>query len=160
MSFVGEVVARHNLRHASVLEIGSLNVNGSVRGLFDGPYLGIDMQDGPGVDLVMNAHALVSTPLDGEPFEVIVCTEMLEHDDLPWVTLENAYEHADAGAWLILTCRGYDERGCFPLHGHPDDIYRFSCAGIRSLLRATGWQAEVVGRDPTDPGVFAVAQKV
>ena len=37
-----------------VLEIGSLDINGSVRPLFEDAeyYLGIDMQEGPGVDLV------------------------------------------------------------------------------------------------------------
>jgi hypothetical protein len=38
-----------------VLEVGSLDINGSVRPLFtDCDYMGIDLGDGPGVDQVIN----------------------------------------------------------------------------------------------------------
>ena len=42
-----------------VLDVGSLDVNGSVRKILKGQYkeiVGIDMRVGEGVDIVMNAH--------------------------------------------------------------------------------------------------------
>ena len=36
-----------------VLEIGSLDINGSIRGLFDAKtYIGVDLDNGPSVDVV------------------------------------------------------------------------------------------------------------
>ena len=45
------------LEDASVLEIGSYDVNGTVRKLFAaaGHYVGVDLVEGPGVDVVGSA---------------------------------------------------------------------------------------------------------
>ena len=62
----------------SVLEIGSFNINGSVREViqpFAKNYFGIDMQDGEGVDLVADG-ALYESP---ETYDVIVTAETFEH---------------------------------------------------------------------------------
>lgn len=159
--YVTEVVRACDLEGKRVLEIGSMDVNGSVRPIFKtDDYLGTDMQPGPGVDKVINAHALV-LGIKGmeESFDVIVCCEMLEHDDQPWLTLSNAYECAKDGGFLILTARGFDERGCWPLHGYPDDHWRYSQGAIRRLLEYTGWQPRENWRDPEGPGVLALAQR-
>jgi len=40
-----------------VLEVGSLNINGTVRDFFDAEeYIGIDIGEGPGVDVVSGGH--------------------------------------------------------------------------------------------------------
>jgi SAM-dependent methyltransferase len=157
MNFVGAVVAEYDLAARSVLEVGSFDVNGSVRPYFTGPYLGTDMQPGPGVDEVMlAAEAEVRYP-DG--FDVCVCTEMLEHDEAPWGSLASMRAAVVRGGFLILTARGYDERGCFPLHGFPLDLWRFSVQGMRCLLDRTGWKPQLVEKDPEHPGVFAVARR-
>ena len=63
-----------------VIEIGSRNVNGGLRDLFPRApefqtYVGIDVQDGPGVDIV--ADAAQWTP--PEPAACVICCEVLEH---------------------------------------------------------------------------------
>ena len=61
----------------SVLECGSYNVNGSVRGLFAArEYVGLDWRPGPGVDVV----SLVHEYQPGRKFDTVISTEMLEHD--------------------------------------------------------------------------------
>ena len=164
LEFVRVEVASRNLSHQSVLEVGSLNVNGSPRRFFAGPYVGVDMREGPGVDIVLNAHDLGTLNIgsvDGRQidstFDCIICTEMLEHDDDPWTSLREMRQVCVKGGHLIVTARGYDHRGCFPLHAYPDDFWRFSCGGIHALLEQTGWHPEVVKPDPEAPGVFAVA---
>lgn len=61
-----------------VIEIGSRNINGSVRHLFDGAdYVGLDLVDGPEVDWVGDA-------LDYKPDELadcVVACEVFEHYD-------------------------------------------------------------------------------
>ena len=60
MDWVGKKVKEYNLSRKQVLECGSRNYNGSVRGFFKDSsyYVGIDMNEGPGVDLVASANAI------------------------------------------------------------------------------------------------------
>jgi hypothetical protein len=157
--WVASQVAVHDLRSRPVLEVGSLNVNGSVRGLFSGPYTGTDMRAGPGVDRVVNAHELASYALSEAP-GVVLCLEMLEHDDQPWVSVGQMHDVAGVDGWLLASARGYDTRGCFPVHDFPQDYWRFSVPGMRSLLEWAGWRDVQVSSDPDplSPGVFAVAR--
>jgi SAM-dependent methyltransferase len=70
-----DFIARQ-VAHLAVLEIGSLNVNGGIRDLFPGwDYLGIDLQDGPGVDVVADGSTF-DTP---KRFDVVVSCEAFEH---------------------------------------------------------------------------------
>lgn len=64
-----------------ILEVGSRNVNGSIRDVLSkctGEYVGVDLFDGPGVDVVCNVTALKDT-FANQSFDMIVSTEMLEH---------------------------------------------------------------------------------
>lgn len=66
-----------------VLEIGSFNINGGVRHLFeDCRYVGIDWRQGPGVDKVCFGHQW------DHAVDVVVCTNTLEHDKHWRSTLE------------------------------------------------------------------------
>lgn len=57
VGFVSRFMPRHFAR-SRVLEIGSLDINGSVRMFFPEParYVGIDVAEGPGVDRVGLGH--------------------------------------------------------------------------------------------------------
>jgi hypothetical protein len=158
MGWVARQVDVHHLRSKRTLEVGAYDVNGSARRYFDGPYVGTDMRDGPGVDVVVNAHHLDAMTGFKDPWEVVVCTEMLEHDDQPWASVRAMHEVAEPGAFLLVTARGYDQRGCFPVHDYPLDLWRFSCAGLVALLRSGGWRVERCTPDPEAPGAFAVAR--
>ena len=94
-------VAGHDLR-GFVLDIGSRDVNGTIRDQFEGPgYLGCDMVAGPNVHLV--GHAGDLTFCDGF-FDCIVSCEALEHD-LRWEhTLNNAVRMLRPGGLLVITC--------------------------------------------------------
>lgn len=61
-----------------VLEIGSRNLNGGTRDLFDPAktfFWGIDNRDGPGVDEVAEGQTWEAP----EPFDLVICTEVFEH---------------------------------------------------------------------------------
>lgn len=154
-NFVGAVVAEHQLAERSVLEVGSLDVNGSVRSYFTGAYHGIDMREGPGVDQVLLASEVwVHYPLS---YDVVLSTEVLEHDPEPWLSLASMMHATKPEGRLILTARGFDERGAFPVHGFPQDHFRYSVTGMTCLLERTGWTQVEVEKDPEFPGVFATA---
>ena len=116
---------------ASVLEIGSLNVNGSVRDLFPEPYTGLDMQKGKGVDIV--ADVLTYDGFTEGQFNTIISTETLEHVTEPWRAVERCAEWLAPGGLLIIAVPFE-----WPLHDFPSDYYRFTHHGLRFLAERVG----------------------
>ena len=65
-------------KNKKVLDIGSLDVNGNNRFLFDNcNYIGLDVGDGNNVDVVCPGHKYDAP---SEFFDVIISTEVFEHD--------------------------------------------------------------------------------
>lgn len=99
-----DFVARHaaGIAPRAVLEIGSHDVNGGVRGLFPTAqrYHGIDIAAGPGVDEVADAADWRAT----EAFDVVVSTEVLEHAPRWRDVVQNAWDALAPGGVLLLTC--------------------------------------------------------
>lgn len=157
MEFVTRVVSDHALSDTPcVLEVGSYNVNGSVRHLFTEDYTGLDIRPGPGVDRVVAEGNLF---YEDQTFTVVVSTEMLEHCLRPWEMVKAMADVLWSGGWLILTCRGYDERGCYPVHD-TRDLWRFTPGGLREMIAAAGeWKHIECVPDWGEPGVFATAVK-
>ncbi len=152
MAFVADQVSRRGMAAKSVLDVGSMDVNGSPRSLFSGPYTGLDMRDGPGVDLVGAAERL---PWGHNQFDVVVCTEMLEHDPVPWKSVPEMARVLKPGGTLLLTARGIG----FPLHEYPSDYWRFTKDAIRLLINGAGLHVDELMDDPEQSGVFCVGMK-
>jgi hypothetical protein len=95
-------VARCLPARRRVCELGSRDVNGSVRGLFPGAeYVGVDIAPGPGVDVTGDAASWKPEP--PHPFDTVISTETLEHTpDAERICL-NAHELLVDGGVLILT---------------------------------------------------------
>jgi SAM-dependent methyltransferase len=150
MAWVAAEVRHHGLRDASrVLEVGALDVNGSVRELFAGRYTGVDMREGPGVDIVASGHEL-RRAFRGEAFDVVVCTEVLEHDPAFWVTLPQIAGVLRPGGHLLLTTRGNG----FGEHREPSDYWRFMPESRALLLELAGCDLVAQALDPEVPGIF------
>lgn len=147
MDWVGTEVRRSGLAGKDTLEVGSLDVNGSVRSLFSGKYIGIDMREGPGVDVVGAADAL---PFGAGLFDVVVSTEMLEHDPSPWLSLAEMGRVLKTGGHLILTTRGNG----FGEHNEPSDYWRFMPSSRGLLLLIAGCSLVSEALDPEVPGIF------
>ena len=85
----------------SVFEIGSADINGSVRGYFQSTeYVGVDLTPGPGVDVVGQGEEV---RLNRE-FDVAVSTECLEHNPKYFETFENMVRHVRPGGLVLFTC--------------------------------------------------------
>lgn len=102
MDFVARVKARFPefFTHRRVLEVGSLNINGTVRDHFtDCDYVGVDLDNGPGVDVVGEGQELnYPTGL----FDVSISAECFEHNP-HWVeTFNNMHRMTDG--LVIVTC--------------------------------------------------------
>ena len=84
-----------------VLDIGSLDINGNNRFLFqDYSYTGVDIGEGPNVDVVCRGHEHYSSI----PYDVSISTECLEHDEYWSLTLQNMYALTRPGGLMLMTC--------------------------------------------------------
>ena len=131
--FVKEAVSRFKLG-GKVLEVGSLDVNGQVRDIFEGgaeddTYLGVDFRDGPGVDRVVNALDLVPEFSEWS-FDVVVCCDTLEHIDRFWVALKEMKDILRPSGYLLLTVPDFE----VVEHRHPSDYWRFGPDSVAVLM--------------------------
>ena len=102
--FVKGVAHLHpnNFHNAKVLEVGSLDINGSVRQFFtDCDYIGIDLGEGKGVDVVCQGQEY-DAPTD--TFDTIISCECFEHNP-DWVlTFVNMYRMTKPGGLIVMSC--------------------------------------------------------
>jgi len=115
--------------HSSrILEIGSLDINGSIRSFFTNcVYVGIDIGPGPGVDVICSGDDYKEPD---SSFDSVVSTECFEHTP-KWVNIfKNMARLARSGGLIIMTCAGpgRPEHGtarCFPKASpFTEDYYR------------------------------------
>ena len=123
----------------NVLDIGSLDINGNNRYLFEQcDYTGIDIGHGPNVDVVCSGHLFKSDDL----FDVVISTECFEHDEYWEQTLKNVINNLlKEGGLFLFSCAapGRPEHGTKKTSPKDSpfttDYYRnLSEADIRSVL--------------------------
>jgi len=102
--FVKSVVSIYpnNFKSATVLEVGSLDINGSVRQFFqDCNYTGIDLGEGKGVDVVCNGQDYNA---NDNTFDTCISCECFEHNP-EWVaTFNNMYRMTKPNGLIIMSC--------------------------------------------------------
>ncbi|MDR3534681.1 MAG: methyltransferase domain-containing protein [Rhodopila sp.] len=94
-----------------VLEIGSLDINGSIRGLFrQCDYIGLDVAAGPGVDVVCQGQDYDAPEAS---FDTVVCCEVMEHNPSWKETFANMLRLCKPGGLVLMTCAstGRQEHG-------------------------------------------------
>ena len=127
----------------TVLEVGSYDVNGSVRSLIEPyavEYVGCDIREGPGVDVVCDAAEADRLG----SFNLVVSTEMLEHAEDWREALRGMVRATKLGGNILLTTRGPGAGR----HEHPEDYWRFTCEIIEKAFVRLG----VIGTVRNDPG--------
>ena len=88
---------------SKVLEIGSYDYNGTIRSLIGAKnYIGVDLIEGPGVDLVYDGLNLNIEGL----FDLSISSECFEHDPNYLFSFFNMYRLAKEGGVVIFTCAG------------------------------------------------------
>lgn len=102
----------------AVLDAGGRDVNGSPRFLFPGSsYIVIDLEAGPGVDVVGDARQWRPE----SPVDLVLSVEVLEHAVDPAGLLRAAWDCLVSGGRLIVTC-ATDPRA--PHSGHDGGTLR------------------------------------
>ena len=100
----------------SVLDVGSMDINGNNRYLFDNfDYTGIDIGQGKNVDFVVSGNLFRSE----NKFDVIISTECFEHDKFWVATIFNTWIHLKVGGLYLFTCAsdGRPEHGTWRTDG-------------------------------------------
>ncbi len=149
----------------SVLDVGSQDVNGTYRPLFDQEgwiYTGLDMAEGPNVDIAPRDP--YSWPmLQDQSFDVVISGQALEHVEFFWLTVQEMARVLKPGGLLCLVApsSGYE-------HRYPVDCWRFYPDGMRALAKYAQlevleayaqWDEADTGRDPVWQDCVLVARK-
>lgn len=102
-----------------VLEVGSLDINGSVRQFFEGcDYTGLDVGPGPGVDIVSPGEAYDAPDAT---FDVVISAECMEHNPQWRQTTLNMMRLLRPGGLLVLSCAAPGRREHGTSRSAPDD---------------------------------------
>lgn len=107
-----------------------MNFNGTPRHLFEHcDYTGIDREPGPDVDTVCRAHQY-----DDYPFDVVITTEMLEHDKYARESVINAFRLLKPGGLLIGTAANVNRPPHYEFTGEDEHYKNISKEMIQSWL--------------------------
>lgn len=145
-----------DIRGKSVIEVGSLDVNGSLRPIVEalgpGSYLGVDVQTGPGVDLICDANDLLDR-FGPERFDVVISCELLEHVRDWRLVINNIKRILAPDGVMLITTRSEG----FRFHGYPFDFWRYEPSDMEAIF--SDCIIEALEKDPLAPGVFIRARK-
>jgi len=112
----------------SVLEVGSKDYGNTqdFRSLFDCEYVGLDMEDGKGVDVV---HDLTTGTGELGQYGLIICCSILEHVKNPWLAAETLTKLLKPGGSIYISTPWVQR-----YHKYPDDYWRFTFPALQLLF--------------------------
>jgi SAM-dependent methyltransferase len=113
--------------HASAGRTLDLGAQSGPYGAYFPHRVSLDLRPGPGVQVVGDAQAL---GIADATFDVVLCTEVLEHLPEPQMAIDEMFRVLKPGGQLLLTTRFL-----FPIHDAPHDYFRYTKYGLRHLLR-------------------------
>ncbi len=106
-------------------------------------YVGVDVVENPAAELLGPVEAL---PVDDASFDVVLCTQVLEHCDDPAQAVRELRRVTRAGGRVLASTHGVQV-----YHPSPVDYWRWTHEGLRRLFEQSGtWSALAVepgGRD-------------
>lgn len=151
------VLQKDEVEGKQVLEVGSMNVNGTVRPYVESlnpkGYWGIDMREGPGVDDVLDCQN-IALAYGSNSYDIVISTEMLEHAEYWQDCIWNMVEVLTTNGILILTTVSPG----FPKHDFPNDYHRFTDSLLTRELMYRPMRDFVFYHDD-DFGIFVKAYK-
>ncbi len=115
-----------------ILDLGSLDINGSYRLFFDFPawtYKGIDMAPGKNVDIVLQ-DPYRWQGVKSNSADVVISGQAFEHIEFFWLTALEIFRVLKPGG---LCCLIAPSGG--PEHRFPVDCWRFFTDGFRAIAR-------------------------
>ncbi|MFZ5784761.1 MAG: methyltransferase domain-containing protein [Pseudomonadota bacterium] len=107
-------------RRGLIVELGSMNVNGSLRSAASthSRYIGIDQAPGFGVDLVVPPGTTI--PLEDGAADLVIASSVFEHDLMFWETFLQMCRLAKTGGHIYISAPSNGS-----IHRFPVDCWRF-----------------------------------
>ncbi len=149
-------LTRQDVFGKKVIEVGSYNVNGSFRSFLTAwspsEYTGVDISDGPGVDVVCNAEK-ITDKFGKERFDIVISTELLEHVQDWRKVISNLKDICKPDGLILISTRSHG----FPYHGYPHDFWRYEIEDMTAIFA----DCEILSleKDQLAPGVFLKVRK-
>lgn len=114
---------------AVVVDIGSLDVNGSIKEVCPSRfnYVGVDFSAGKNVDLVMTDP--YDIPIADGKIDIVVCSSVFEHSSMFWLLFLDIMRLLKPGGLFYLNV---PSNGAF--HRHPLDCWRFYPDAAEALV--------------------------
>ncbi len=105
---------------ASIVEIGAMDVNGSLRDAAPAgcTYVGLDIAPGRGVDVVVEPGAAL--PFDDGQVDAVLASSVFEHDPAFWLTFREMCRITKPGGHVYVSA---PSNGM--VHRYPTDCWRF-----------------------------------
>lgn len=94
-------------------------------------YIMTDVAAGMDVDVVADAHTL-SSQIDGL-FDAVIAISVWEHLSRPWIAAAEIAKVLKPGG-VVFICTHQS----FPLHGYPNDYFRFSTEALSVIFNDAG----------------------
>lgn len=104
----------------TAVEIGAMDVNGGLRSAFgdDVRYIGVDVSDGPSVDVVTRFGQPL--PFADDFADCVLSSSQMEHDDFFWMTFLDVARITKPGGCIYINAPSNG-----PYHRFPNDNWRF-----------------------------------
>jgi len=149
-------LSREEIEDKKIIEVGSYNVNGSLRHIIEffdpAEYVGIDIQDGPDVDIVCDAEDIIER-FGEESFDVVISTETVEHIKDWKKVISNIKRICKPNGLILVSGRSPG----YPYHPHPIDGWRYGLDDIRQIF--SDCKILVLENDTQAPGFFVKVRK-
>jgi SAM-dependent methyltransferase len=139
----------NNIENKKILDVGSYDVNGTMKPIFEkGQYVGLDMEEGPNVDIVGVSHNI---PFEKDEFDIVISSSCFEHDDMFWVSFQEMCRVLKPGGYMYIQAPSNG-----PYHGWPGDNWRFyidSWKALEKWGKKLGYDIELIEHyiDETTP---------
>lgn len=138
----GLAIDRYCPSEGSILEIGSLDVNGSLRHHRPSVdrYIGLDYSAGEGVDHVISDAE--PWPVDDSAFDLVIASSVLEHDPLFWATFVKMVAKTRPGGHIYINAPSNGS-----VHRYPLDCWRFypdSAVALAQWAASQGFSVRLI----------------
>jgi len=133
--FIDSYLVPSESEHLKILDVGSMNVNGTYKSLFQSfdkwEYYGLDIEPGPNVDLVV--RDMEWTNIDSNTYDVVISGQCLEHVEDPFMVVKQMVRVATPHSLFCIIVPWK-----LGVHKYPIDCWRILPDGMNALFKFNG----------------------